>query len=265
MLQHSNGIDHVVILVRDLDAARDRYAGLGFTLSPRGFHSEKMGTANHTIMLEDDYFELLGVLRPTEQSRRWLDAVTKREGLTGIAMKTDSAAKLAAELRGRGIAAGDAVEFARPVDLPGGGQGEARFAVTQLPPGATPGADFFACEQRTRETVWLPELTRHANTATGLAGITIAVPDIDAATGAYGRLFGAGAIGAHAGGAVVRTGSITLQLVRGEPRAVGFAVKVADLAAAERCLQAAGARYASRDGRLAVEPADACGVALSFV
>jgi hypothetical protein len=224
-----------------------------------------MGTANHTIMLQDDYFELLGVIAPTGQNQRWRDAVARREGLTGIAMKTDSAAKLAAELRGRAVAASDAIEFARPVDLPGGGQGEARFAVTQLPPAATPGADFFACEQRTRATVWLPELTRHANTATGLAGITIAVPDLDAAIAAYGRLFGDGAVGAHAGGAVVRTGSITLQLVRGEPRAVGFAVKVADLAAAERCLKAAGARYRNGDGRLDIDPADACGVALGFV
>lgn len=265
MLQHSNGIDHVVILVRDLDAARDRYAGLGFTLSPRGFHSEKMGTANHTIMLRDDYFEVLGVIADTPQNQRWRDAVAVREGLTGIAMKTDSAARLAAELRGRGIQAGDALDFERPVGLPGGETGVARFAVTELPNEATPGASFFACEQKTRDTVWLPGLTSHANTATGLAGITIQVPDMDAATAAYGRLFGDSAVGAHAGGAVVRTGTITLQLVSGEPRVLGFAIKVADLAAAERCLKAAGARFAAGDGRLMVEPDDACGVALQFV
>ena len=51
-----------VILVRDLDAARDRYESFGFTMSPRGFHSEHMGTANHTIMLQHDYIELLAKL-----------------------------------------------------------------------------------------------------------------------------------------------------------------------------------------------------------
>jgi hypothetical protein len=37
------------------------YRRLGFTLSPRATHSAAMGTANHTIMLENDYFELLSV------------------------------------------------------------------------------------------------------------------------------------------------------------------------------------------------------------
>jgi catechol 2,3-dioxygenase-like lactoylglutathione lyase family enzyme len=59
------GIDHVVIAVDDLDRAEAAYRRLGFTLSPRAVHSATMGTANHTIMLEHDYFELLAVLTPT--------------------------------------------------------------------------------------------------------------------------------------------------------------------------------------------------------
>lgn len=65
MAQHLTGVDHCVILVRNLDGAAERYRRLGFTLSPRGYHSAHMGSANHTIMLQHDYFELLGIINPT--------------------------------------------------------------------------------------------------------------------------------------------------------------------------------------------------------
>ncbi|NDG47893.1 MAG: VOC family protein, partial [Rhodospirillales bacterium] len=44
------GLDHVVIAVRDLDAAAAQWAALGFHLSPRGTHSEHMGSGNYTMM-----------------------------------------------------------------------------------------------------------------------------------------------------------------------------------------------------------------------
>jgi catechol 2,3-dioxygenase-like lactoylglutathione lyase family enzyme len=38
MIEGLGGVDHVAVLVRDLDRARDTWASLGFTLSPRGVH-----------------------------------------------------------------------------------------------------------------------------------------------------------------------------------------------------------------------------------
>jgi len=60
------GLDHVVVVVRDLDAAAAQWQRLGFTISPRGTHSAHMGTANYTMMLREDYLEILGVVAPTE-------------------------------------------------------------------------------------------------------------------------------------------------------------------------------------------------------
>ena len=71
MPKHIQGIDHVVILAADLDRAAETYTRLGFTLSPRGVHSDHMGSANHTIMLQDDYFEVLSVLKPTPANMGW--------------------------------------------------------------------------------------------------------------------------------------------------------------------------------------------------
>src|SRR5262249_4145379 len=38
-LKNIIGIDHAVVMVRDLDKAADNWKRLGFTLSPRGTHS----------------------------------------------------------------------------------------------------------------------------------------------------------------------------------------------------------------------------------
>ena len=35
------GLDHIVVVVRDLDAAAQRWRKLGFTLSPRGLHRDR--------------------------------------------------------------------------------------------------------------------------------------------------------------------------------------------------------------------------------
>ena len=66
-------------MVRDLDQAAENWKRLGFTVSPRGTHSAKMGSANYTIMLDPDYFELLGVLVETEHNAPARAFLEKRE------------------------------------------------------------------------------------------------------------------------------------------------------------------------------------------
>src|SRR6478736_5011664 len=95
-LKHILGTDHVVITVRDLDAAAAQWKRLGFTVSPRGLHSPQMGTANHTIMFGEDYLELLGVVAETEQNKPTRDLLKVREGIERTAFTTDDAAAGAA-------------------------------------------------------------------------------------------------------------------------------------------------------------------------
>jgi hypothetical protein len=55
-------IDHVVVAVRDLDRAGEE---LGFTLTPRAMHDERMGTSNLLAQFaEQNFIELLVVDRP---------------------------------------------------------------------------------------------------------------------------------------------------------------------------------------------------------
>jgi hypothetical protein len=42
-LKHIVGLDHVVVAVRNLDAAEAAWKRIGFTVSPRGTHSAHLG------------------------------------------------------------------------------------------------------------------------------------------------------------------------------------------------------------------------------
>ena len=68
------GLDHVVGMVDGIDAAEVAYRKLGFQVQPRGFH-KKLGTANHLMIFDTDYFEILGLVEDTEfnaERREWL-------------------------------------------------------------------------------------------------------------------------------------------------------------------------------------------------
>jgi hypothetical protein len=162
------GLDHVVILARSLDAAAEDWRALGFTVAPRGIHTAAMGTANHTIMLAEDYIELIGVVADTERNAPTREFLKVRgEGIERSAFTTTSAADGVAEITARGLAGTGPFDFGRPVDLPDGRKTEARFRTFLWPLNDRPGGmRIFACEHLTREAVWFPELVRHANTAT---------------------------------------------------------------------------------------------------
>ena len=65
MTRAVKGLDHVVVMVDGIDAAEAAYRRLGFQVQPRGFH-RKLGTANHLMIFDTDYFEILGIVEDTE-------------------------------------------------------------------------------------------------------------------------------------------------------------------------------------------------------
>jgi hypothetical protein len=125
-------------------------------------------------MFGEDYLELLGVVTETEQNKPTRDLLKVREGIERTAFTTDDAATGAADLKRRGLEPLGPVHFGRPVELPGGRKGEARFNVFRWPLNENPGGlRIFACQHLTRETVWIPELQKHANGAYRIARIEI--------------------------------------------------------------------------------------------
>lgn len=178
MLPTLTGLDHLVVAVRDLDAAAAEWAALGFTLSPRGLHSAHIGSANYTMMFGQDYLELLGVVTPTPHNQALRDFVAAREGLDRAAFTTTDAAAGADALRARGVEAVGPVHFSRPVPLPDGRETEARFSVFRWPVSQRVGGlGIFACQHHTRDAVWVPSLQAHANGATRILRVLIATED----------------------------------------------------------------------------------------
>lgn len=188
-LKHILGLDHVVVTVRDLDASARQWQRLGFTVSPRGTHSAILGSGNYTIMFGDDYVELLGILTETEHNKPTSDFLKEREGIERAAFTTDDAAAGAAELKSRGLEPLGPVHFGRPVDLPNGGKGEAKFNVFRWPLDENPGSlRIFACQHLTRDTVWIPELQSHANGASRIIRVEVLADDPKAAAEHLSRL-----------------------------------------------------------------------------
>ncbi|WP_018322686.1 VOC family protein [Bradyrhizobium sp. WSM2793] len=281
-LKNVIGIDHAVVMVQDLDKAAENYRQLGFTVSPRGTHSAHMGTGNYTIMFDPDYMELLGVLVATEHNapaRAFLDK--RGEGIERIAFTAVDSAAGAEEIRARGLAPIGPTDFERPVTLPDGTVSAAKFRTFMWPTAEAPGGvRIFACKHKTRETVWIPELMRHANAAKRIRQTLIATPEPAKDAAHLGRLIDReptaeadGAVTVPSGGDRADFVYLTLdQLAKrypGVPLAGlsergGAALVLAsgDLAATEKALGSAAVRSGPT---ICVPPAKANGTLLAFI
>lgn len=264
------GIDHTLVGVADLEEARAVWTRLGFTLSPRGRHIG-WGTANYCIMFADDYVELLGILDPS-QFTNGLDQflAARGEGLLGLAWRSLDAAASAEAFAALGIQAEGPKDLKRILELP---EGEVlpAFRLVFPDPEAVPGLANFLCHHLTRDLVWNPALTRHANGALGLAEVTVATAEAARFAPAYRHLFGDAAVSLDGAGLTVQVGGgarLRFRLAeRGDPVAegsVGFTVRVADLAATEAFLEAAGLAPCRVGSIVEVSPAVATGVRLVF-
>lgn len=274
MRRHLQGIDHVVVLVRDLDKAQQAYARMGFTLTPRGLHT--LGSQNHCLMFGVDYVELLAVPRPHQAMPYYTDFLAKGEGLGAIALGTDDAHGLHASLAADDVVADAPLDFSRPVE----GLGDARFRIVQLPPDASPGCRMFACQHLTRDLVWRAEYQRHANGATQIAAIAVVAEDAEAAAASYARLLAAKPQKIEEG-LLVQTGSAPIAFasrwklghrlhgvglpLRPRPLVAALFVRVADRAGAAGVLRKNGLNpVVLADGSFAVSAQDAHGVAVVF-
>ena len=281
-LKNVIGIDHAVIMVKDLDKAADNWKRLGFTVSPRGTHSSHMGSGNYTIMLDPDYIELLGVLTETEHNapaRAFLES--RGEGIERIAFTAVDSAAGAEEIRARGYAPVGPTDFERPVTMPDGSLSAARFRTFQWPTAEAPGGvRIFACQHQTRETVWIPELMKHANGAKRLKQAVIVSPEPAKDAAHLARMIDREVRPEQDGAVTVPSGSDRAdfmfltkdQLGRRYPEVslaelperggAGLVLATSDLAAATKATGSSGVRSGNA---VCVTPAAANGTLLAFV
>ena len=280
-MQHVLGLDHVVVLVRDLTEAEARLARLGFRPTPRGVHSAHMGTANTTVVFADGtYLEALAVLQPTENNASIRAVLAEREGPYGLAFKTGDADAAAADFAAAGIGPGVALEFARPVELPSGA-GEAAFRVARTDPTHTPGAWLFVCQHRTPEATWRADYLEQPNGACGVAEVIGLAADPDEVAVAYRRIFGdrvrhdREGVRIEAGRTVVaflpaaafaeRFAAIGADASAASTRLAALRLRTPSLQRTQALLSAQGVRHVTTaHGTLLVPPDAACGTIVEF-
>jgi catechol 2,3-dioxygenase-like lactoylglutathione lyase family enzyme len=266
-----SGIDHTLIGVRDLEAARDTWRHLGFTVTPRGRHIG-WGTGNYCIMFGRDYVELLGIVDPAQFLNR-LDTLleTRGEGLLGLAFAAASSSDVHAAFPD---VTQPPKDLGRLLELPEGDV-TPRFSLVHFNPEATPGLATFSSTHLTPELLRRPEWMDHPNGAIGLDGVTVAAADPTALAPAYAALFGAPAVQSGRGRLEVKVGPHTLRflspdrLSRRYPALSGasvMTVRCQDLEATRAFLTGQGILLADAAGaRLVAAPEYANGTVLEFV
>jgi hypothetical protein len=283
--RHLLGIDHLIIGVRDLEAARQRYARLGFNSTPRGRHVG-WGTANYCIMFEQDYLELLGVVDPDGFTNDLDRFLAEREGLMGIALASRDAAGTHAAWTAAGLAPDAPKPLGRLLEGEDGPI-ELRFANVMLPREATDGVGFFACEHLTSEELRRPPWLMHPNGARAIRSCTIVAAEPAPVVAVLSRLLGAAAItdtdqvtAAHVGRAVILVAPpedaqlmhplidpalIDLAADAGRPQLAALTLAVADPSRAADFLRLQDVAFRQApNGDVLVPPAETHGLALEL-
>ena len=176
-------IDHLVIVVPELEAAIRDYTAAGFTVVRGGRHN--IGTHNALIAFADDsYLELIAFLNPVT-GHPWYNALEKGGGIVDFCMQTDNLEADAEAMRQAGVAMGMPTAMTR--DRP---DGYRLSWVLTIPGPPLNRLVPFLIKDETPRTERVPRERSHRNGTTGMRSLTIAVEDPGAASVPYTCVLG---------------------------------------------------------------------------
>ncbi|KAA2253000.1 VOC family protein [Solihabitans fulvus] len=280
-------IDHAVLLTKDLDALSERYQALGFTLSPPSPHqlSDRPGgpltatcTANRCALFGESYLELLGIVDETAPDPwRVRPVAEERQGFRGLVFGCGDAEVVSARLAASGLSSSGVLSLAREVDTP---EGTRTMRASSVHVDHRSGGWLGAASHLDPEYVHQARYLRHANGATRLDGVLVAVDDgeLDDEVTRYSLILDAHPE-VHGPRHVfeLRTGRVEIvpasafgDVLPGEtspalPSFAALSVAVADLTAARNLVEGNGIATRSVPAGFLVASADACGVSVRFV
>src|ERR1700723_2791041 len=177
------GIDHVAIVVNELESAIASYSRAGFTVVRGGKHPS--GTHNALIAFADgSYFELIAFLKPNT-GHPWQSALEKGGGIVDFCMGTDDLAADVESMRRAGARFGNPYPLTR--DRPDGYHLSWVLATPEPPfNGPVP----FLIKDDTPRDERVPRERSHRNGATGIRTLAIAVTDPGMTSRYYARVLG---------------------------------------------------------------------------
>ncbi|RED53989.1 VOC family protein [Aestuariispira insulae] len=273
------GIDHSIIGVRDLEAARETYLKLGFTVTRRGRHIG-WGTANYCIMFGPDYLEILGIVDPTQFDAGLNDFIRIREGFLKLVLRSDDADMTARHLKAAGFDMQPVQDLARLLEMP---EGDVKPAFKLMHPkdGNLPGFSGFLCQHLTPDLVWRPEWMAHENGAKAVHAYVILHQDPESLAAVYESFFQEPVV-RQPGRLIVETGGGKLvfihpdqmdQLYPGlewvgpleDGTILAASIAVEDTDRTEAVLSCNGVGHLRHgDGSILVQPGNTHGIALAF-
>jgi catechol 2,3-dioxygenase-like lactoylglutathione lyase family enzyme len=284
------GIDHPLVLVRDIEAARGFYARLGFTLTPVGLHP--WGTSTSLAVMQRSALELMGIYDetlidelaagPFRFGRHMRDALAAREGLSMVALHSQDTEADGAAMVARGIVSQGPIGFRRRVKPPGHDWDEAVVSLEILLDPALPRVSHFLARQHKPHLLWVPEWMRHPNGAYAIAAVTYLAADPAPLLTRLSKMFGAGV--ESAAGWEIATGQGVFRVLRpdqwqavfgiapqpvltdGEPGGAAIDIAVPALPPVRNLLATAGVATLDAPTGVTVRDVAACGnVAIRFV
>lgn len=238
-------IDHLMLGVADPDAAAADLARLGFTTTPLSAMPQ-IGLANRCVLLTPaaagaaNYLELLGH-DPQRASPFMRALLGGGGGIKSLVLAVDDMDAAVARLAACGAPPSPPLRIERRWVLPDGEALDLAFTV------ATPALDAppvycNLCRHHTLHHYLRPEWRRHPNGAQSLVAVLVEADEPDAVIRWYARLFD-------------RPQAVAIEgrrVAGARPRAIGFAISVADIKAAAALLTRNGVAFARAGGGLAL-------------
>jgi catechol 2,3-dioxygenase-like lactoylglutathione lyase family enzyme len=279
------GLDHLVHVVRDLDAAGQLYERLGFTVGARNRHP--WGTHNRIVQLPGFFVELLTVGEPEKVAAATAgtgaftrDFLVRGEGLAMLALE-GRGAEADAEAFGRaGIGDFAPFRFEREGRTPDGRTVKLGFSLALARDPRAPAMRFFTCQQHYPENFWNPAFQAHANGISAIGAIVLVAENPSDHHIFLSAFSGVRDLHSTSAGVTVETPRGAIQAMDPaafrlhfgvEPLDVGAGARLAaakfvvrDLAALRRLLDQTGVAAGEHMGRIVVGPETALGATLAF-
>ncbi|TYC58684.1 VOC family protein [Rhodobacterales bacterium] len=181
----ARGLDHIVVAVRDLDAAAAAYSALGFTVTPENRHP--WGTANRLVQLDGFFIELLSIAdasRIPEPIGKTFsfgafnrDFLSKREGASMLVLESRDAAADRESFLKAGLDVFEPFSFERVANLPDGSTVQVAFDLTHVRDPLAPDIGFFTCHNRFPENFWKEAFQTHSNGAQRIDSVHLCASD----------------------------------------------------------------------------------------
>jgi len=183
-------IDHIVLAVRDLEAAAETFRATGFTVTPKAEHP--WGTANRRVQFRGrNFIEILTVDRPELLFEHDLDSdprqfsfgaftrdyLAQGEGMSMFVIAGTDAQSDVERFQRAGLATYAPFDFERASELPDGSVIRLGFSLAFATPDDCPRASFFTCVNRNPDAFWKPEFEAHANGADGITEAVLVAED----------------------------------------------------------------------------------------